>query len=458
MSSGGSCPATPPSTSTRRTGAAAAPRAGDDRFEIIVNGPARPGTQPDPEEMALCRQITFDTLEAMGLTFAERPTTEALTTPEDFHRMFPGSDGSLYGLSPHGLTAAFRRPRARTEMPGLYLCGGGRASGGGDPDGQPVRSARGRGDAAGPRFDVAVPPGGYGWWYCDGVSADGERSISVIAFIGSVFSPWYGWSGRGDPDDHVCVNVLMSGPGGRWTMTDRGRAALRQTEDAIRIGPSGLAWKDGALHIDLDEAATPHGTRIRGTVVIRPRGVTGVEVPLKADGSHVWRPLAPASDIEVRIDRPGWSWDGHGYLDSNFGTNALEDDFRYWHWGRFPVPDGRVIFYECELFDGSETRVALHFDDSGDVRPVEAPPLAPFARSAWGLRRETRCDAGHAPRAVRSMISSPFYQRAVVETVIGGHRTQGVWEALDGPKFAAWWMKPLLALKVPRKPGWRFAE
>jgi carotenoid 1,2-hydratase len=280
----------------------------------------------------------------------------------------------------------------------------------------------------------------------------------VITFIGSVFSPWYGWSGRRDPENHVSVNVLLSGPGGRWTMTDRGRGALRQSPDAIRVGPSGLSWDGERLVIEIDEVSTPHGQRIRGTVTVTPRGVTGIEVPLKADGTHVWRPLAPASDIAVEIDRPGWSWSGHGYLDSNFGTAALEADFKYWHWGRFPVPGGRVIFYEAELRDGSETRVALRFGDDGSVRPVEAPPpLASLGRSRWLLRRETRCDAGHRPRVLRSMIAAPFYERSVVETVIDGHRTTGVWEALDCDRFEAWWMKPLLALRVPRRPGWRFA-
>ena len=106
---------------------------GEERFEIIVNGPPRPGTTPDPEEAALCRTTTFDALERMGLGFETRPPLEALTAPEDFNRMFPGTDGSLYGLAPHGMAAAFRRPRARTEMPGLYLCGGGAHPGAGIP-------------------------------------------------------------------------------------------------------------------------------------------------------------------------------------------------------------------------------------------------------------------------------------------------------------------------------------
>ncbi len=42
---------------------------------------------------------------------------------------------------------------------------------------------------SGPDFNVAVPPSGYRWWYLDGLSADGQRGLTVIAFVGSVFSP-----------------------------------------------------------------------------------------------------------------------------------------------------------------------------------------------------------------------------------------------------------------------------
>jgi carotenoid 1,2-hydratase len=33
----------------------------------------------------------------------------------------------------------------------------------------------------------------------------------------------------------------------------------------------------------------------------------------------------------------GHRWEGHGYFDANFGTRALEADFAYWTWGRFPA-------------------------------------------------------------------------------------------------------------------------
>ncbi|WGH80277.1 1-hydroxycarotenoid 3,4-desaturase CrtD [Jannaschia ovalis] len=106
---------------------------GPERFEIIVNGPPRDATRPDPEEAETCRRTTFDRLAWMGLRFDPTPDVTALTTPEGFAALFPASRGALYGLSPRGMTAAFRRPRARTALPGLYLAGGGTHPGAGVP-------------------------------------------------------------------------------------------------------------------------------------------------------------------------------------------------------------------------------------------------------------------------------------------------------------------------------------
>ncbi|GAA5076130.1 phytoene desaturase family protein [Roseibacterium beibuensis] len=104
---------------------------GPERFEIIMNGPA--GHQATAEEEHQCRTHTFETLARMGLTFSPRPDLSKLTTPARFAKAFPGSDGSLYGRSPHGMMATFQRPTARTTLPGLYLCGGGTHPGAGIP-------------------------------------------------------------------------------------------------------------------------------------------------------------------------------------------------------------------------------------------------------------------------------------------------------------------------------------
>ena len=42
-----------------------------------------------------------------------------------------------------------------------------------------------------PGFDQPVAPGGYLWWYIDAISDDGQYGLTIIAFVGSVFSPYY---------------------------------------------------------------------------------------------------------------------------------------------------------------------------------------------------------------------------------------------------------------------------
>lgn len=104
-----------------------------ERFEIILNAPPLTARAPDPKEFEQCHTRTFPTLRRFGLHFEDEPSRHALTTPAGFDARFPGSAGSLYGQSPHGMTAALQRPTARTPIPGLTLCGGGCHPGAGVP-------------------------------------------------------------------------------------------------------------------------------------------------------------------------------------------------------------------------------------------------------------------------------------------------------------------------------------
>ncbi|MEM6465486.1 MAG: carotenoid 1,2-hydratase, partial [Pseudomonadota bacterium] len=262
----------------------------------------------------------------------------------------------------------------------------------------------------------------------------------MIGFIGSVFSPWYRWSGRRNPANHCCINVATYGRGGRWTMTDRGQSALGLSQDTFQVGPSSFHWDGSSLVIDLNEISTPHGQRLTGTVRIHPSGLTDVEVPLTPDGAHVWRPFAPTARIEVALNRPGWTWDGHGYFDANFGTRALEADFNYWTWARLPRAGGTTAFYDATRRDGSDLEVALHFAPDGSVTPIEAPPKTRFSRSLWTIYRETRADAGYRPKQVKSMLDAPFYTRSAIRTKVLGEEVVGVHEALDLNRFRGPWL------------------
>jgi 1-hydroxycarotenoid 3,4-desaturase len=90
----------------------------------LVNAPANGDACAYSQgEIDRCRERMFSQLVRCGLKLQET-APPIVTTPADFHRMFPGSGGGLYGPSSHGWMASFRRPAARTRIPGLYLAGG----------------------------------------------------------------------------------------------------------------------------------------------------------------------------------------------------------------------------------------------------------------------------------------------------------------------------------------------
>lgn len=105
---------------------------GLERFEMIANAPATSDTI-QPEDLETWHQRTMSRMSQFGLRFSPTPDATTVTTPQMFGQMFPASQGALYGQSPHGLTAAFQRPTARTRIQGLYLCGGGAHPGAGVP-------------------------------------------------------------------------------------------------------------------------------------------------------------------------------------------------------------------------------------------------------------------------------------------------------------------------------------
>ncbi|KMO30476.1 CrtD protein [Methylobacterium tarhaniae] len=87
----------------------------------LVNAPAA-GAAFSLEEIARCHDTMSRRLSACGLTISE--TARTTTTPAEFERLFPATGGALYGRASHGWMASFRRPGARTRLPGLYLAGG----------------------------------------------------------------------------------------------------------------------------------------------------------------------------------------------------------------------------------------------------------------------------------------------------------------------------------------------
>ena len=96
-----------------------------ERLLCLVNAPADGDTRPfDASETDPCEHRSLALLRQCGLTLQAQPHQVVRTTPQDFHRLFPGTGGALYGPATHGWMSAFKRPASSSRVPGLYLAGG----------------------------------------------------------------------------------------------------------------------------------------------------------------------------------------------------------------------------------------------------------------------------------------------------------------------------------------------
>lgn len=108
---------------------AATARDEPERLFALANAPARPHTS---EEIAAAAARIDDVLARHGLVTADERGRE-ITSPDDFARLFPATDGALYGRPTHGWAGSFSRPGSRSGVRGLYLAGGSVHPGAGVP-------------------------------------------------------------------------------------------------------------------------------------------------------------------------------------------------------------------------------------------------------------------------------------------------------------------------------------
>ncbi len=107
---------------------------GPERLLCLINAPADGDSKTYTEaEIAVWTKKMWQRLQACGLRVHTPETPPEITTPDKFNRLFLGTGGALYGQAVHGSMATFRRPGAKTRIPGLYLAGGATHPGAGVP-------------------------------------------------------------------------------------------------------------------------------------------------------------------------------------------------------------------------------------------------------------------------------------------------------------------------------------
>ncbi len=307
-------------------------------------------------------------------------------------------------------------------------------------------------------FETAVPPYGYRWWYVDAFSNDYQYGLTLIAFIGSVFSPYYAWSrhrGNGNPYNHSAINISLYGKGGkRWSMTERGQDAVKQSSNLFSVGPSSLELQNGQLVINVNEWTAPIPGRLKGQIRVTPLTVVENPITLNQHANHYWHPIAPICEVDVALSHPMRRWTGRGYFDTNWGAEPIEAGFRNWDWSRTNLPDGRsAILYNGIKKNGKPFSLGLCIDHKGNVSPFKAGDSQALKKSLWRINRQTQSDDNFDPVVVATLEDAPFYARSMIRTSILGYPVTAMHESLNLDRFSSTWVKALLPFKMPRRSG-----
>ncbi len=287
------------------------------------------------------------------------------------------------------------------------------------------------------------------------MSDDGRNALTLIAFVGSVFSPYYALSrrvGSGDPANHCAVNVALYGDAGkRWCMTERPRTDLARSRTRLAVGRSSLEWQEGNISISIDECAVPMPRAVKGSIRLTDLTPGCAAIELDGKGAHFWRPVAPHARIFVDFKQPLSSWSGNAYFDCNWGREPLEQAFKRWTWARAHAGRRTHVIYDAERRDGSRFSLAKSLSEQGDRDDFEPPPEAPLPPSmVWRMPRAMRSCRNSPPSVVKTFEDTPFYARSLVQGTIGDHRLSWMHESLSLDRVANPVVRLMLPFRMPR--------
>jgi len=112
-----------------------------------------------------------------------------------------------------------------------------------------------------------------------------------------------------------------------------------------------------------------------------------------------------------------------------------------------------ALLYDARPRAGAPDTRGLLFGHDGRIESLDVPAAHRLPRTGWGVHRAVRADPGARPRVRRTLESSPFYARSLIETTLGGHSVVAMHESLDLDRFANPVVQRMLPFRIRR--GWR---
>lgn len=247
------------------------------------------------------------------------------------------------------------------------------------------------------------------------------------------------------PWSHCALNVCLYQPRRKhWALSEY---AAQPQPGRLQLGGSRIQWRDGALHVDIDERTAPWRRPLRGTVILRPQGPSFAPQRLHPSRPHHWCAVAPCARAEVHLSAPHAHWQGRAYHDANWGGEPLARAFAGWHWQRAWHPEGTWVHYAPRLLDGpAPVPVSTLFRPDGTSAHLAAPPLTPMPNTLWKLQRQCGGTGGE----VRRLEDTPFYSRSHLDLALPHGTAQAMHEQLDLRRYTRPWVQFLLPFRMRR--------
>lgn len=242
--------------------------------------------------------------------------------------------------------------------------------------------------------DVRQPnpsPGGYEWWYFDGISLDDRFSFVVIFYEGNPFSTRYNGALLADknpsPVDYpaISISIYEHGKPLYYSFTEFDQAACHFDEKnpLVTVGDHKLEGRitDGDMLYTLTlKEQLPNGDGLQGTISFESRKNTNfLEESGDDSNGHTWNLVQPHAEISVDLtvnvigEKKAIRFEGQGYHDHNTGQEPMRNEFDDWYWGRFHFEHMTLVYYVMNkideqqhhgwLFDNESFEVLQHFNE-----------------------------------------------------------------------------------------------
>lgn len=288
---------------------------------------------------------------------------------------------------------------------------------------------------------VKTKPGGYEWWYFDGIDTQGKYRFVVIFYEGNPFSNRYirrienrHKARENIAEDHPAVSISVYRNDNpiyySFTEFEKSACSFNEEQPELSIGEHHMQGKrvDGNLVYTLTlNEELPSGDRLEGKMQFSSpepaHDLLDSPGGEEAEG-HFWNLVQPRSRMSVRLwlnsrgeEAQLIETTGYGYHDHNTGEEPMRNEFKDWYWGRFHFDIGTLIFYIMHRKNDRQQRGWLIRPDNGSVIQVfDNITIEDKGLNLFGLNSARRLllsnDEAHVSvQQSTTLDNGPFYQR-----------------------------------------------